>query len=131
MADCENGVYTKVARALRCTFTGINISGDVELTASKFPTVYFYQSDDSSYEPLTTDSSEKSQVVFTAEVYSNSKSGKKTQAKKIMNVIDTVMFGINGVRLSKLPVPNRENTSIYRLVARYRVITDGNFFYRR
>ena len=131
MADLENEVYTKVATALRSTFTGINVSGDVELTASKFPTVFFYQSDDSTYERLTTAESEKSQVVFTAEVYSNSKSGKKTQAKKIMNTIDSVMFGLNGVRLSKLPVPNRENTSIYRLVSRYRIIADGNFFYRR
>lgn len=131
MADCENEVYTKVAQALRSEFTSINIAGDVELVASKFPTVYFYQSDDSTYERLTTDSCEKSQLVFTAEVYSNDKSGKKTQAKNIMKVIDAVMFGINAVRLSKLPVPNRDNPSIYRLVARYRVITDDNFFYRR
>ena len=71
------------------------------------------------------------QVTFTVEVYSNKAIGKKAEAKKIMNAVDAVMFSMNAERLSKLPVPNLNNASIFRFVARYRVLTDGVNFYRR
>jgi len=46
-------------------------------------------------------------------------------------VIDSLLYSMNFRRLSLNPVPNMENASIYRLVARYRVATDGKYFYRR
>jgi hypothetical protein len=48
-----------------------------------------------------------------------------------MKVIDDVMFSMNFKRMALTPVPNMEDASIYRLVARYRVMTDGKNFYRR
>lgn len=131
MIDCENEVYTRVAQALRSQFSKIDISGDYTLTPSAFPHVSFYEADNAVDTMHTSDTTETDYVTFTVEVYSNKVPGKKTEAKQIMNAIDTVMFGLNAERLSKLVVPNRENTSIYRLVARYRVLTDGTFFYRR
>lgn len=131
MIDCENEVYTRVARALRSHFERIDISGDYENAPSAFPHVSFYEADNSVDPRHTSETEEMAQVTFTVEVFSNKVPGKKTEAKQIMNVIDAEMFSMNAERLTKLSVPNMNNTSIYRLVARYRVLTDGTFFYRR
>ena len=132
MVDCENEVYTKVATALRTAISNISISGDYSVVPSSFPHVFLYESDNSVVTRYTGNSgSEMDQVTFTVEVYSNKASGKKTEAKKIMNAIDAVMYSINAERLSKMAVPNLNNASIFRYVARYRVLTDGVNFYRR
>lgn len=71
------------------------------------------------------------QVMFEVNVYSNKAEGKKTECKTIMNEIDKTLFAMNFKRLALTPVPNMEDATIYRLVARYRVATDGTHFYRR
>ena len=71
------------------------------------------------------------QVMFEVNVYSNKTEGKKTECKEIMKVIDEVLFKMNFKRIAMTPVPNMEDASIYRMVARYRVMTDGRYFCRR
>ena len=112
-------------------FSGIDISGDYTNVPASFPHVCLYESDNSVVAQYTGQTTEMDQVTFTVEVYSNNANGKKTQAKKIMNAVDAVMFSMNAERLSKLRVPNLNNASIFRYVARYRVLTDGTNFYRR
>ena len=132
MVDCENEVYTKVATALRTQFNNLDVSGDYTLAPASFPHVCFYESDNSVAPRYTGNSgSEMDQVLFTVEVYSNKAIGKKAEAKKIMNAVDEIMYSINAERLSKLSVPNLNHASIFRYVARYRVLTDGVNFYRR
>lgn len=46
-------------------------------------------------------------------------------------MIDELLYQKNFTRLSLTPVPNMENANIYRLLARYRVETDGTTLYRR
>ena len=130
MIDPENEVYTKVAQALRSEFPEINISGEYVNAPSSFPHVSFVLSDNTVVKRYTSDSFEMSHVMFEANVYSNKTSGKKTECKKIMKCIDDVMFSINFRRTAYTPVPNMENTSIYRLVARFEGRTDGKYFYR-
>lgn len=68
-------------------------------------------------------------VMFQIDVYSNKASGKKSQCKEIMNVIDTILFGLNFTRLSLTPIP-MDGDGYYRLTARYRAETDGQNLYR-
>lgn len=131
MVDCENEVYTRVATALREQFSNLDMSGDYTLAPSSFPHVVLYESDNSVATRYTAQDSEMDQVTFTVEVYSNKAIGKKAEAKKIMAAVDDVMFSMNAERLSKLPIANLNNASIFRFVARYRVLTDGVNFYRR
>lgn len=130
MIDPESEVYTKVAQTLRAEFSGINISSEYVNAPSSFPHVSFTLSDNVVVKRYTTDTSEMAQVMFEVNVYSNKSSGKKSECKKIMKKIDEVMFSINFRRTAYTPVPNMENTSIYRLVARYEGWTDGKKFYR-
>jgi hypothetical protein len=131
MTDCENEIYTRLATVLRDVFPGINLAGEYVKAPSGFPHVSITQSDNSVVSESMTGSSEIAQVMFEINVYSNKTEGKKTECKEIMKVIDSVLFKMNFKRISLTPVPNMEDASIYRLVSRYRVATDGHYFYRR
>ena len=131
MIDCENEVHTRVATVLREKFPGIDIAGDYVKAPSSFPHVSITQSDNAVISGRMTGSAEMAQVMFEVNVYSNKAEGKKTECKTIMNEIDKTLFAMNFKRLALTPVPNMEDATIYRLVARYRVATDGTHFYRR
>ena len=132
MIDCENEVFTRLANVLRTEFPGINLTGEYLNTPPKFPHVSIIESDNAVIRNrLGADNTETAICTFEINVYSNKVSGKKSECKAIMKVIDELLTSINMVRLSMTPVPNLEDASIYRIVARYRVATDGKFFYRR
>lgn len=131
MIDCENEVYTRVATILREKFPGIDIAGEYVNAPSSFPHVSITQSDNAAISETMTGSAEMAQVMFEVNVYSNKTEGRKSECKSIMNAIDEVLFKMNFKRLALTPVPNLEDATIYRLVARYRVATDGKHFYRR
>lgn len=131
MIDCENEVYTRVVTVLRERFPGIDLTGDYTKAPSSFPHVSITQSDNAVIAERTTGTKEMAQVMFEVNVYSNLQPGRKTECKKIMKVIDEVLFGMNFRRMVLTPVPNMEDATIYRLTARYRAATDGKNFYRR
>ena len=131
MIDCENEVYTRIARVLRDKFPGINIAGEYVNAPSSFPHVSITQSDNSVVLEQMTGSAEMAQVMFEINIYSNKADGRKTECKSIAKVIDDVMFRMNFKRMALTPIPNMEDATIYRIVARYRVMTDGKYFYRR
>ena len=70
-------------------------------------------------------------LMYEVNVYSNKTGGKKSECRSIMADIDKMMYARNFTRISMSPVPNMENASIYRLVARYRAETDGTTIFRR
>ena len=131
MIDCENEVYTRIARVLRDKFPGINIAGEYVNAPSSFPHVSITQSDNSVVSEQMTGSAEMAQVMFEINIYSNKADGRETECKSIAKVIDDVMFKMNFKRIALTPIPNMEDATIYRIVARYRVMTDGKYFYRR
>ena len=131
MIDCENEVYTRIARVLRDKFPGINIAGEYVNAPSSFPHVSITQSDNSVVLEQMTGSAEMAQVMFEINIYSNKADGRKTECKSIAKVIDDVMFRMNFKRMALTPIPNMEDATIYRIVARYRAMTDGKYFYRR
>lgn len=131
MIDCENEVYTRIARVLRDKFPGINIAGEYVNAPSSFPHVSITQSDNSVVSEQMTGSAEMAHVMFEINIYSNKADGRKTECKAIAKVIDDVMFRMNFKRMALTPIPNMEDATIYRIVARYRAMTDGKYFYRR
>ena len=131
MINCENEVYTKIVEVLKAKFEKINISNKYISTPSSFPHVSIIQSDNSVITNYTTTVSEMAQVMFEVNIYSNKTFDNKEECEHIAKVIDNVLFFMNFRRMTMSPVPNMEDTKIYRIVARYRTATDGNYFYRR
>ena len=72
-----------------------------------------------------------STLMYEVNVYSDKAGSKKSACREIMGVIDEMLYKRNFTRISLSPVPNMENGTIYRLVARYRAETDGTNIYRR
>lgn len=133
MIDVENQIYTPIAEALREAFPGIDTSGEYVKAPSAFPHVSIVEQDNypTPTHLSTSDSEEFATIMYEVNVYSNKSSGKKAQCRSIMKVIDDLMYRRNFTRISLSPVPNLENATIYRLVARYRAETDGVNLYRR
>lgn len=131
MIDCENEVYTAIAKGLREKYTDINIAGEYVKAPSSFPHVSITQSDNAVVAENMTGATEMAQVMFEINVYSNKTGCKKTECKSIMKVIDDILFRKNFKRIALTPVANLEDATIYRLTARYRAMTDGQYFYRR
>lgn len=133
MIDIESQVYTPIAQALRTAFSGIHITGEYINTPPSFPHVSIVEMDNyTSPEGMDSSDTERyATVMYEVNVYSNKTSGKKSECKSILNKIDQMMYAMNFQRLSMNPVPNLENATIYRIVARYRAETDGRTLYRR
>ena len=57
---------------------------------------------------------------------------KKQECKKLMKTADTILSALNLTRVFCRPTPNLEDSTIYRITARYRAVVDKkNNIYRR
>ena len=133
MIDIESQIFTPIAEALREQFPGIQVSSSYVHAPKSFPYVSLVEQDNyPTAERLDTSTAERfATLMYEVNVYSDKATGKKTQCRSIMKAIDTALYRLNFKRLSLSPIPNMENATIYRLVARYRVETDGTTLYRR
>lgn len=121
MIDIESQVFNSVANALRAEFPGISVYGEVVETPSSFPSVSLVEDDNSEIESNKTLGrlpETACNLMYTANAYSNLKTGKKAQAKAIMDVIDERMHKMGFTRTMRSQLPNVDRT-IYRITARY------------
>lgn len=121
MIDLENEIFNYVANTLRVEFPGISVYGEQVETPSSFPSVSLVEDDNSEVEfTKTLDRKPETacNLMYTANVYSNLKTGKKAQAKSIMDVIDSCMHNMGFLRTMRNQLPNLDRT-IYRVTARY------------
>lgn len=131
MIDIENKIYSPIRTALVTAYEGIYVTSEPTATSAKFPAVSIVQEDNyMSVNKLDNSGEERfATLMFQVDVYSNKASGRKSQCKEIMNVVDTMLYKMNFTRLSLTPIP-MANDGYYRLTARYRVETDGTNLYR-
>lgn len=131
MIDCENEVYTMLATSLRTQFQGIDVSGEFILTPQTLPHVSIIMADNPvMFKTMDSGDYEVSIPLFEINVFTSGPQ-KKTLCKQIVAYIDEKLKPYNFRRMACAPVDNRYSPSVYRIAARYRVATDGSFFYRR
>ena len=71
-------------------------------------------------------------MLYEVNVYSNKTSGKKSECKSIIALIDSKLGELGFTRTMLNPIPNEENATVHRMVARYRaVISKDKTIYRR
>lgn len=133
MIDIEREVYTPIVKTLRKRFPGISVSSEYVNSPAKFPYVSIVEQDNyPTVEHLDNSNTERyATVMYEVNVYSDKAGKKKSVCREIMGVIDEMLYKQNFTRISMSPVPNMENGTIYRLVARYKAETDGENLYRR
>ena len=133
MIDKENEVFTRVREQILEDFPTAAVDSSYQAVPSGFPHVSFYMSDAfTPQEQLDTAALPKFvSMTFEAQVYSNKDFGKKEEAKKIMRIIVDQMARMNFRLIICTPVQNLQDSSIYRLTARFEGKADENGFYRR
>ena len=134
MIDIENAVFNAVADKVRDVFPDIFMAGEYVNSPPLFPAASLMEMDNSTHvETIDSGSNENhANVMYEANVYSNKTTGKKSECKMIIALIDKEMLALGFVRVTLTPVPNMNDSTIYRMVARYRAtVSSHNTIYRR
>lgn len=134
MIDVENAVFNAVATNVKESFPDIFMVGEYVMSPPSFPAGSLVEMDNSNRtDTIDSGSNENhANVMYEANVYSNKTTGKKSECKAIMSLIDESMMGMGFERVTMTPVPNEYDSTIYRMVARYKAtISSNNTIYRR
>lgn len=119
MIDIENAIYDKVKKAINAQYPTAVVESVPIQTVTSLPVISFYQSDNS-VDSLTVDTTSFenfANVSFECNIFCDGTSKKQT-AKKIAEIVDSVMENVHLRRIFYSPTPNLDIT-IYRLVLRY------------
>jgi hypothetical protein len=122
--DIENEVFTQIAAKLREEFNGISVYGEYTKAPAKFPAVSIEEKANTVYQ-RTQDSGNvenHASLMYEVNVYSNKKTGKKSECKDIFSVIDDEFSAMGFTRILKDTIPNLEDATIYRMIGRYTAI---------
>lgn len=133
MIDIESDVFTRVKRDALKAFPKLSMKGEEIRVPSEFPCASLEEIDNLSYDKTVDSYSNENhaEVTFELAVWSNKTSGKKSECKKIFALIDGLMLDMGFTRIMKKPQPI-EDSSVYRLIGRYRGVVDKNKnIYRR
>lgn len=128
MIDIENEVFTRIEGKLRSDYSSIYITGEYNPAPSTFPAVSLIEEDNYEDRRHRDSSGEEKYagLMYEVNVYSNLQTGRKSQAKEIMKIISDEMKAIGMTRTYKRPIPNKADTSIYRIIARFSAGVDQN-----
>jgi len=132
--DIETEVFSIVSVEVRKKYPKIYMTGEYVKSPPSFPCVSLIESDNQVYRNSRDSGNleNHAQVLYEVNVYSNKMSGKKAECKAIMALIDSKMGALGFTRTLMNPVPNEEDATVYRMVARYRAIVSKNkTIYRR
>lgn len=134
MIDIENQVFDRVAKRVREQFPDIFMVGEYVMSPPSFPAGSLVEMDNSTRETTIDSGSNENHanVMYEVNVYSNKTTGKKSECKAILALIDEEMTAMGFVRSTLTPVPNEYDSTIYRMVARYRATVSADHkIYRR
>lgn len=134
MIDIENQVFDRVAKRVREQFPNIFMTGEYVNSPASFPAVSLVEMDNSIREATMDSGSNENHanVMYEANVYSNKTTGKKSECKAIIALLDNEMTAMGFVRSTLTPVPNEYDSTIYRMVGRYRAaVSTDHKIYRR
>lgn len=134
MIDIEAEVFGIVSSDVRLKYPKVYLTGEYVKSPPSFPCVSLIETDNQVYRN-TRDSGcieNHAQIQYEVNVYSNRTSGKKAECKEIISLIDSKMEKLGFTRTFMNPVPNEQDATIYRMIARYRAIVSKNkTIYRR
>lgn len=134
MINIESEVFNTLATVLRAEYNPISVYGEYVKAPSVFPCVTIEEKDN--YVLERTQSSEGIEnhagLMYEINVYSNKKTGKKSQCKDIFSLIDGEMQDMGFTRTMLNPIPDMDDATIYRMVGRYKAVVSTNkTIYRR
>lgn len=134
MIDIESTVFNRVATKVHEVFPDIFMTGEYVNSPASFPAASLVEMDNSTrIETIDSGSNENhANVMYEVNVYSNKAVGKKSECREILALIDEEMLAMGFSRVTLTPVPNEYDSTIYRMVGRYRAtVSSTHEIYRR
>ena len=134
MINIENEIFTVIANAIRTAYPGAFVVGEYVKAPPRFPCVSIIEQDNAVYDKTQTSGNleNHASVMYEVNVYSNKKSGKKSECKAIASLIDNEFAALGFSRTMLQPIPNGDDATIYRIVGRYMgVVSKDLKVYRR
>ena len=134
MINIENEIFNDVSAKVRTSVEGVYMSGEYVKVPPSFPAVSLVEMDNLAYTSTQTSSEMENHadVMYEVNVYSNKKTGKKNECKTIITLIDKEMTALGFTRTMLQPIPNMDDATIYRMVARYKaVVSKDKVIFRR
>lgn len=133
MIDIESDIFSIISKNVREKYKNIFLTGEYVKSPPSFPCISIMETDNQIYRNTrTTDCIENhAQVIYEVNVYSNKVRGKKSECKEIIAFIDTRFQMLGFTRTFLTTIPNEQDATIYRMVARYRaIVSRQNVIYR-
>lgn len=134
MINIEEELFNNVSTIAREKYPNLYMVGEYVKSPPSFPCVSLIEMDNSVYtKTQTSDGNENhGQLMYEVNVYSNKTKGKKSECKSIISLIDNVMLEYGFTRTMLQPIPNMDDATIYRMVARYSaVVSKDKEIFRR
>lgn len=134
MINIEEELFSNIASRVRAVYPKVYIVGEYVKSPPSFPCVSLIEMDNSVYERTQTSDGDEnhSQLMYELNVYSNKSTGKKAECKAIVSIVDEIMLGYGFTRTMLQPIPNMDDATIYRMLARYTaVVSKDKEIYRR
>lgn len=131
MIDVSNEIFDAVAKDLRAAYNGIRVVGEYVATPTSFPCVTLDETSNTSVFLDSGQQSKYAQVIYRVQVFSNRKSGKRAEARKIYSSVDEAMQRLGLYCVTYTSTPEIYNSEIYSITATYRAVVDrGGVIYR-
>ena len=133
MIDIENDVIDNVGAAVRAAHPGIWFVGEYVPAPASFPAAMIHEADNRVFERVRSSSGLENgvRVMYEAQAFSNKTTGRKAEARAIIKTIDDAMTAMGFTRTFLDAVPNLQEASIFRYLARYEAVVsteyDGKF----
>lgn len=140
MIDIENEIVNSINNAVQAYATDneviIDVKSDRSVAPKTFPCVYIFEYDsyNSVGKQYATRRNTFDTLVYEADVYTDSVTGRKSEAKEILAVIDDRMRILGFTRTTKKDIDlTNDSQPVKRLLARYQaeVDTKGYIYNRR
>lgn len=131
MIDIENMLFDAVSKGMP---SNVRCSTPYQKYEKTFPVLTLAVEDNAVYEKSIDSSGieNAAEIMVEVNIYSNRQSGKKQECKRLISIADSILSELNLTRILCRPTPNLEDSTIYRMTARYRAIVDkNNNIYRR
>ena len=130
MIDIESFLFSRIAGVLRASYEGIFVSGEYVDSPAKFPAVTIVESDNSVLQKMRTAAPNLENAVslmYEVNIYTNTEGFKKSEAKDILETVDSEFSKLGFTRTMSNPISNLQDAKIFRIVVRYEGVADKDF----
>ena len=134
MINVENEIFSIVDKAVKNAYPSAFVGSEYIRTPPKFPFVSLIEMSNVAYDRTQSSGGleNHASVMYEVNIYSNKKSGKKSECKAIAALIDNELATLGFSRTMLQPIPNMDDATIYRMTGRYTaVISKEKTLYRR